>query len=208
MSSANTKSRYEDESQKVSNKEQTQNNFQNIDSGPTSNLHFYKDISNKLPRDIAQTKMSHNAHVSPKNWELSEIFLITKRLRDKIDDVKAFIPSHSYHKILDPIWDQYSNLFQYMHTQFDHIKRLEEENSVIRRAKRTMFEMLKLEKEQERFRVVWEKAEKEGQDEEVVKEARMRFHVYQQEVVRAREEAENAKEALLEWVREEAECRI
>lgn len=87
-----------------------------------------------------------------------------------------------------------------MHTQFYYIKRLEEENGVLRRAKKTLFEMLKLEKEQEKFRVAWEKAEKERQ-EEVVENAHIRFSFDKFKVVRAREEAESAKEALMEWVR-------
>lgn len=79
---------------------------------------------------------------------------------------------------------------------------------MLRKAKRATFELLKLEKEREKCRIVLETAEMKGYGEKNAQEAHVRFQVCKNEVVRARTEAENAKEALLEWIKKEAECRI
>lgn len=78
----------------------------------------------------------------------------------------------------------------------------------MRRAKRTAFEMLKLGKEKERCRGALELTEKQGHGRKHVQDTHTRLQVCEREVTRARGEAESAKEALLEWIKKEAECRI
>ncbi|KAE9963915.1 hypothetical protein EG328_010954 [Venturia inaequalis] len=146
--------------------------------------------------------------LDPKSWEASEICLTTQRLISKVNDIKGYLPPHNLHRTLDPIIYQVSDLTCRSRDQFKYIGRLEEENGVLRKAKRATFELLKLEKEREKCRIVLETAEMKGYGEKNVQEAHVRFQVCKSEVVRARTEAENAKEALLEWIKKEAECRI
>lgn len=146
--------------------------------------------------------------INPNSYEATETSLSIHRLHTKILGLKEYLPLHNIHRLLDPIIYQITEITYRSRDQFNYIKRLEEENGVLRRAKRTTFDALKGEKELERVRVLWENALKEGYGEEVVREAELRVHDCKREVVRARGEAESAREALLEWVRREAECRI
>jgi len=146
-------------------------------------------------------------HLDPTSWEASETYQTLQRLRYRIRDTEEYIPSHQYHRIIDPITVQISQLFRTLRDQHEHITRLEYENGILNGLKRAGLRLYKLEREHKELkerlaRNIWREGEGIASEDisELVGENK-------REVAKARVDVEKAREAFDKWIRREAECR-
>jgi hypothetical protein len=152
--------------------------------------------------------LTNQPRLDPASWEASESYQTIQRLRAKISNLTEYIPSHLYHRVIDPINTQIADLYRRLCTQHDHITKLEYENGVLNRLKRADMKICKLEREEEELRAMRVKNMwLQGKDITFVDNEGLVVEKIR-ELGEARVGFEEARRVFGEWVRKESECRL